>query len=234
MFSTSSALTLDLYRLFLPLALPSVSSATSALKSAFQNSTHLDPAAHSPQASIPFRITSFAHPHQLTPIESSSCKKQVRGVPSATQPKPFPSFPQRVNMQRTATPITPFLSCVYFTVLWIPGGGGGTANPGCRHLGFPIFASRPRNTGHVFSARLCELRVSALSFSLLSLSTFKPFDLQTFQRRFSTTHYSLLMVLPQNFYPPASDLRHNPAAQGHTSVPLNQRAHSSSQTGRIQ
>ncbi len=30
----------------------------------------------------------------------------------------------------------------------------------------------------------------------------------------------------QNFYPPASDLRHNPAAQG-------QRPHSSSQTGRI-
>ena len=29
-----------------------------------------------------------------------------------------------------------------------------------------------------------------------------------------TTHYSLLTVLPQNFYPPASDLRHNPAARG--------------------
>jgi hypothetical protein len=42
-----------------------------------------------------------------------------------------------------------------------------------------------------------------------------------------TTHYSLLTVLPQNFYPPASDLRHNPAAQGH-------QPQSSSRTGRIQ
>jgi hypothetical protein len=44
-----------------------------------------------------------------------------------------------------------------------------------------------------------------------------------------TTHGS-----PQNFYPPAPDLRHNPAAQGHTSVRLHDRPHSSLQTGRIQ
>jgi hypothetical protein len=42
-----------------------------------------------------------------------------------------------------------------------------------------------------------------------------------------TTHYSLLTVLPQNFYPPASDLRHNPAAQGQHQQP-------NPQTGRIQ
>ena len=42
-----------------------------------------------------------------------------------------------------------------------------------------------------------------------------------------TTHYSQLTVLPQNFYPPASDLRHNPAAQGQHPQP-------NPQTGRIQ
>jgi hypothetical protein len=53
---------------------------------------------------------------------------------------------------------------------------------------------------------------------------------------YCTTHYPLFTThgSPQNFYPPASDLRHNPAAQGHTSVPLNYRAHSSLQIGRIQ
>jgi hypothetical protein len=35
-----------------------------------------------------------------------------------------------------------------------------------------------------------------------------------------TTHYSLLTMLSQNFYPPASDLRHNPAAQGRHLQPI--------------
>ena len=86
-------------------------------------------------ASIPFRIIFFAHPYHLTPIESYSCKKQGRRYPTTTQPKPFPLFPHRVNMQRTATPITPFLSCVYFTVLWIPGGGV------CRHSALPLLTT---------------------------------------------------------------------------------------------
>jgi hypothetical protein len=49
-----------------------------------------------------------------------------RNVRSATplRPKHFLSFPQRVNIQHAATPATPFLSCVYFTILWIPGVGG--------------------------------------------------------------------------------------------------------------
>jgi len=34
---------------------------------------------HSSFATIPFRITSFAHPHPLTPIESYSCKKHRGG-----------------------------------------------------------------------------------------------------------------------------------------------------------
>jgi hypothetical protein len=52
---------------------------------------------------------------------------------------------------------------------------------------------------------------------------------QAFQCRFFTTHCSprTTHCVPENFYPPASDLRHNPAAQG-------QHAQSSSQTGRIQ
>jgi hypothetical protein len=33
-------------------------------------------------------------------------------------------------------------------------------------------------------------------------------------------HYSLLTVPPHNFYPPASDLRHNPAAQGRHPQPI--------------
>ena len=41
------------------------------------------------------------------------------------------------------------------------------------------------------------------------------------------THYSLLTVVPQNFYPPTPKLRHNPAAQGH-------HLHSNLRTGRIQ
>ncbi len=42
-----------------------------------------------------------------------------------------------------------------------------------------------------------------------------------------TTHYSLLTVFPQNFYPPARKLRHNPAAQGQHPQP-------NPQTGRNQ
>jgi hypothetical protein len=38
------------------------------------------PSAQGPLTTIPFRITFFAHPHPLTPIESHSCKKQGVGV----------------------------------------------------------------------------------------------------------------------------------------------------------
>jgi hypothetical protein len=47
--------------------------------------THINPPAplpsprHSPTAAIPFRITFFAYPYHVTPIESDSCKKQGRG-----------------------------------------------------------------------------------------------------------------------------------------------------------
>jgi hypothetical protein len=63
----------------------------------------------------------------------------------------------------------------------------------------------------------------------LFCSTFKPFNLQTFQRRFSTTRYSLFTTHgpPHNFYPPTGKLRHNPAARGQHPQP-------NPQTGRIQ
>jgi hypothetical protein len=68
------------------------------------------------------------------------------------------------------------------------------------------------------------LCVSALSFSVLCLSTFN-LQLST-------------IPLSENFYPPASDLRHNPAAQGHRSVrfgiSFRERSPSISQSGRIQ
>lgn len=39
------------------------------------------------------------------------------------QPMHFPLFPQRVNIERTATPATPMASCVCFTLPCIPGAG---------------------------------------------------------------------------------------------------------------
>ena len=43
---------------------------------------------HSSLATIPFRITSFADPHVLTPIESHSYKKQGRGCPAPRNTAP--------------------------------------------------------------------------------------------------------------------------------------------------
>jgi hypothetical protein len=78
-------------------------------------------------STISFRITFFAHPHHLTPIESHSYKKQGRGwgIRSATsnRPNPFHLFPHPVNIQHTATPATLFLSCVYFILSVTPRAG---------------------------------------------------------------------------------------------------------------
>ncbi len=120
------------------------------------------------------------------------------------RPTPFLFFPHRVNIQRTGTPATPIVSCEYSRFSGCPGGWGRNHHSWLspsKLLGLRPTGHGPRNTGHVFSARLCELCASALSFSPLFLSTFNC--------RLST------FLLPQNFYPPASDLRHNPAAQGH-------------------
>jgi hypothetical protein len=132
-------------------------------------------------ASIPFRITSFAAPHHVTLIESHLCKNR----------------------------------------------GGGTHRGSTQTL--PIFSTASKH------AERRNPRISTLFNRLLHGSL----DTQGWgipPRPSSTTHHSLFTThqSAHNFYPPAPDLRHNPAAQGHTSVPLNQRAHSSSQTGRIQ
>jgi hypothetical protein len=79
--------------------------------------THIDPLElppsprHSSASVIPFRITSFADPHPLTPIESHLCKKQGRGWgikgPNPTQPLPhFPTtskHPTRSNARNSIT-----------------------------------------------------------------------------------------------------------------------------------
>lgn len=86
-----------------------------------------------------FSLTLFpaALPNPPQPIEktttlslvSATLTENTRGVAMqlhrwclAPPLASFLFFPQRVNVQRTATPATPFPSSVYFTVLWIPGG----------------------------------------------------------------------------------------------------------------
>jgi len=181
MFNASPVLTLDRYRLFLPLPLTSVNSVPSALKSTFNSTTPLASAGHPPQATIPFRITSFAHPHHLTTIESYSCKKQGRGWYPASPPSPFLFFPQRVNIPHTATPVypeqgrgaSPLFSCVYSTLPVTPGVGWDSQSwlSASRLLDLRLTGRGVRSTCHAFSARLSALCASALSFSVPYLST---------------------------------------------------------------
>ena len=198
MFSASPVLTLDRYRLFLPLPLTSVNSVPSALKSTLNSTAPLASAGHSPQATIPFRITSFAHPHHLTPIESHSCKKQGRGRYLAPPPNPFLFFPHRVNMQHAATPASPLFSCVYSTLPVTP--GVGVLSSG----GQGIFAMRIAGHGALTT---CSLRASANSASLRYPFPHFSFQLSTVDCRLSnllssafpllTTNYSLLTVSPR-------------------------------------
>jgi hypothetical protein len=203
MFSSSPALTLDRYQLVLSLSRNSANSEPSALKSTFHGTTHLPSSGQSllvypacPEkrrkdcrmAPIPFRITSFAHPHPLTPIESYSCKKQGRG--------------------------------------W-----------GVRNLhptqALPSFSTVSKHTTRS-NANISTLFTRLLHSPLDTRGWGMPPSLFTTQCPLPTVPFSPLTGLPENFYPPAPDLRHNPAAQGHTIVRLNDRAHSSLQTGRIQ
>jgi hypothetical protein len=85
--------------------------------------TQIDPSApllshrHSPDAAIPFRITSFAHPHHLTPIESYSCKKQGRGWGiqrfHPAQPLPLFSTTSRHPAHSTAHMSTLFMRLLH-------------------------------------------------------------------------------------------------------------------------
>jgi len=68
---------------------------------------------HARTAATHFLSSTYAHfPSQM------GCTLQHQSSP----PKLFPLFPHRVNIQRTATPVTSFLCCVYFTVPCTPGG----------------------------------------------------------------------------------------------------------------
>ena len=72
-----------------------------------------------------FRITSFADPHPLTPIESYLCKKGGRGSP----------LPQvggeglHIGAQHTGIRATPIFSDVYFTSSVHPRGVGARRPP---------------------------------------------------------------------------------------------------------
>jgi hypothetical protein len=174
--------------------------------------TQIDPSApllshrHSPHATIPFRITSFADSHHLTPIESYSCKKQGRGgVSSASiRPNPFPVFPQRVNIQHTATPASPLFSRACFTVLWLPRGRRLLVNCKSHDRGF-----RPCRKG---TSPVSVLRITGHSPAQLS-------NLPTplFHHSLPTIHYSRssprTSTLPPRIYgiiPPHRGSTRNP------------------------
>jgi hypothetical protein len=85
------------------------------------------------------RITSFAHPHPLTPIESHSCKKQGEGVPLT------PSRARRASCL-CATRRNPNNSNPFMGLLHNPptaGGGGLLSNGELQSSSRP-----PRSTGH--------------------------------------------------------------------------------------
>ena len=85
-----------------------------------------------------------------------------------------------------------------------------------RFLGLRVTDPRSRNTGYVFSACLCERCLPRPGRGVSALSLL----LSSHQSRITSHCF-------RNFYPPASDLRHNPAAQGQHLQPI-------PQTGRIQ
>jgi len=226
-FRSSSDPSLDRYQLFLSLPLTSVNSVPSALKSTLNNTTPFAPARHSPlvrptcpiylgeirredsrRASIPLRIRTY----------EKSSRNSFRIRTSKTQD--LKSF--RVRTYKKTR-----------------GGGGLIVNQKSDHASlFCLPQAQPKewdSQSWLFSSRHPELRSTgrheAPVTSSLSASGY-PFPLFTSQLstvgcRPLPSHQSRITSHRfRNFYPPASDLRHNPAAQG-------QRQQSSSQTGRI-
>ena len=122
-------------------------------------------------ATIPFRTTSFADPHHLTPIESHLSKKQ--------------------------------------------GGGGGRCQRFPPTQTLPLFSTASEHATHRNvrnSTPFMRLRHSSLDTRGWGMP---PRAASTTHSPLFPTHYSLLTALPQNSYPPAPKLRHNPPAQGH-------------------
>ena len=171
----------------------------------------LSPSFPSPLAAIPFRITSFAHPHHVTLIESHSCKEQGRGWVSgaSSRPKHFFFFPQRINIQHTAPPATPLFSSIYLTV------------PVTHRVGVLLSTRHPMKG-------LCPVRVSGVrdffamrstghsSARLSKLSAFEHFNAAF---PLFTAHYSLPTAshrtstpppLIYGIIPPHRDNTHNP------------------------
>jgi len=104
---------------------------------------------HSPLVTIPFRITSFADPHHLTPTESYSYKKQGRGwgVLHPTQTLPLFSTASKHRTHRNACNSNFFMGLLHSS-LYTRGGGICLSLRGSPHSAplrypFPLFASPP-------------------------------------------------------------------------------------------
>ena len=91
---------------------------------------------------IPFRITSFAHHHPLTPIKSYSCKKQGGGLPLT--PSRGRGASRLCATRRNASNSNPFMGLHHN---WRTPGGGRPAFKGERSNS-PRTAHGPRNAGH--------------------------------------------------------------------------------------
>ena len=169
-------------------------------------------------ATIPFRITSFADPRHVTLIESHSYKKQGRGWRYSglplTQTLPLFSTANKRPTHSSARNSTLFMHLLHTSR---HARGGGIPSNALLHFS----ALRAQSVFPNSSVSRWDSQSWLSSSGLRSL-------------RSSPREAKVTSALPQNFYPPASDLRHNPAAQGHVSARLNKQAHSSSQTGRIQ
>jgi hypothetical protein len=107
------------------------------------------PPRHPSLAAIPFRITFFAHPHRLTPIESYSCKKQGRGWGAqpfhSTQPLPLFSTASKHPTHSNARNSHLFIRLLHVSL--DTRGWGWATILGCRHPGFSIFASQVTGQG---------------------------------------------------------------------------------------
>jgi hypothetical protein len=146
--------------------------------------THIDPPAplhfpcHSPIIAIPFRITSFAHPHHLTPIESHSCKKQGSGwgIKSPSPTQPLPLFPTAARLRaRSATCNSNRFICLLHGSLDTP--GVGSASNKSPQSPLPLFArsqyARP-STNHAMDTGSGLLRPFQLSTVDCQLFKYNP------------------------------------------------------------
>jgi hypothetical protein len=170
----------------------------------------------SPPATILFRITSFAYPHHLTPIESHLCKKQGRGWGPrhlhSTQCLPSFSTPSKHPTRRNARISTLFMRLLHSSL---------------DTRGGSLLLTR-HSMKSVCPERLSEAR----DLSVLGTTgqpSAQPSNLSTSKHSNAalpllTTHYSLVTVVPgtstlppsnYGIIPPHRGTAHNPfRAQG--------------------